>query len=146
MELVTEYLVIVEKSASEAFYHLCDSINGFNKLLQTNPNIVIEPGRVKFKASLEFPYEVKIGNVEGKEQRFFQVKITFNGEENNIDEYSEMLKSLRGIVHKAGGQPETLKDDVSFYFANKSYPLIHKVESLMRKLITYFMLTNVGKE
>jgi Apea-like HEPN len=146
MELTTEYLIIVEKNSSEAFYHLCDKTEEFNKLLQTDPNIVIGQGHIKYKDILEFPYEIKTGNVEGKEQRFFQVKVIFKGEETNIDEYSEVLKSLRGTVHRAGGQPETLRDDVSSYFANKSYPLVHKVENLMRKLITYFMLTNVGKE
>jgi hypothetical protein len=56
------------------------------------------------------------------------------------------LHSIRGIVYRSGGQPETLWDDVSLYYSQKSYPLIHKVENLMRKLITYFMLTNIGKE
>jgi hypothetical protein len=146
MELITEYLIIVEKNSSEAFYHLCDKTDEFNKLLQTDPNIVIGQGQIKYKGISEFPYEIKTGSVEGKEQRFFQARVVFKGEEINIDDYSEMLKSLRGTVHRAGGQPETLRDDVSSYFSNKSYPLIHKVESLMRKLITYFMLTNVGKE
>lgn len=146
MELTTEYLIIVEKTTSEGLYHMCVSKERFNELIQNDPNIFINNRQIKYKNTCEFSYEINNGNVEGKEQRFFQIKVTLNGTEDKIDEYSEMLKTLRGIIHRSGGQLETLKDDVSFHFANKSYPLIHKVESLMRKLITYFMLTNVGKE
>lgn len=146
MELVTEYLIIIEKSASEALYHLCDSTDGFKKLLQTDSNISVSASHLKYKGKFEYPYEVMMGNVQGKEQRYFQVRLTLKGEENDIDEYSGMLKAVRGIVQRSGGQLETLTDDVAFHFSYKSYPLIHKVENLMRKLITYFMLTNVGKE
>jgi len=146
MELVTEYLIIIEKNSSEAFYYLCDKADEFNKLLQTDSNIAIGSGWLKYKKIIEFGYEVKNGTVQGKEQRFFHVKLTFEGGESDIEDYTEMLKSIRGAVYRAGAQPETLRDDVSWYFSNKSYPLIHRVENLMRKLITYFMLTNVGKE
>lgn len=147
MKLTTEYLIIIEKTVSEAFYHLCDSVNDFNRLLEKDSNIVIEDSQhIKYKQNLTVAYEVKTGKVEGKEQRFFRVRLTFNGEESNLEEYTALLRSLRSTVHGAGGQPETLQDDVSFHFANKSYPLIHYIENLMRKLITYFMLTHVGKE
>jgi hypothetical protein len=33
----------------------------------------------------------------------------------------------------------TLKDDISFYFANKAYPHIHKIEAEMRKFITIIL-------
>jgi hypothetical protein len=147
MELTTEYLIIIEKSASEAFYHLCDSVDVFQKLLRTDPNICVDSAHlITYKQALKIDYEVKTGRVEGKEQRFFVVRFTFTGDEADLDEYTSVLRSIRTIIHGAGGQPETLRDDVSFHYAKKAYPLIHSAENLMRKLITYFMLTNVGKE
>lgn len=146
MELITEYLVIIEKKASEAFFHLCDDIKEFNKLLQTDPDIAIENSRIKYRQKFDFAYQIRTGEVEGKEQRFFHVKLVFDGEEEEIEEYTRLLKSIRSIMHRAGGQPETLWDDVSLYYSEKAYPLIHDIENLMRKLIAYFMLTNVGKE
>ena len=146
MNLITEYLIIVDKEASEAFYHLCDSVNGFIKLLTSDPDINIKGDVIFYKKKLSFPYHVNTNKVKGKEQRFFYVKVIFEGDENDIDEYVKLLRSIRGIIHRSGGQPETLWDDVSFYYSQKSYPLIHKAENLMRKLITYFMLTNIGKE
>jgi len=146
MKLVTEYLIIIEKETSEAFYALCDNINEFNKLLQSDSDIKLDGSSLIYRHATNFDYEVKTNGIEGKDQRFFHVKITFNGEEKDIEQYTSLLRSIRGVAHRAGGQPETLWDDVSLYYSYKAYPLIHKIENLMRKLITYFMLTNVGKE
>lgn len=146
MILTTEYLVIVDKEVSEAFYHLCDNIDGFNKLLASDTNISIKSNLITYKNSLSAAYHVKTSKVSGKQQRFFYVKVVFDGNEKDMDEYVKLLRSVRGIIHRSGGQPETLWDDVSLYYSQKSYPLIHRVENLMRKLITYFMLTNIGKE
>ena len=146
MNLVTEYLVIIDKEESEALYHLCDSVDGFNKLLSSEPDIKIAGNEISYKAKFKADYRVKTSKVGDKQQRFFYVKVTCNGGENDIDEYGKLLRCMRSIVHRSGGQPETLWDDISLYYSQKSYPLIHKVENLMRKLITYFMLTNIGKE
>ena len=145
MNLITEYLIIVDKEASEAFYHLCDSIDGFNKLLASDPDISIKGNQISYK-NTKAAYRVKTSKVSGKQQRFFHVKIVYDSNEKEMDEYVKLLRSIRGIIHRSGGQPETLWDDVSLYYSQKSYPLIHRVENLMRKLITYFMLTNIGKE
>jgi hypothetical protein len=146
MKLTTEYLIIIERKSSEAFYNLCDNSNDFAKLLKKDPEIQIDVGKIRYKKKFEFDYEITAGTVEGKEQRFFQIKVIFNGDEHEIDDYSNLLKSIRGLCYRAGGQQETLTDDVSFHYACKSYPLIHNVENVMRKLISYFMLTNVGRE
>ncbi len=146
MKLTTEYLVIVDKTLSEAFYALCDSSVAFNKLLQTDPDIIIKEKYIQYKAEKKFSYEIKTNTVNGKSQRFFHVRFDLNSEETDIDTYVSLLRSVKGIIHRAGGRPETLWDDVSLYYSHKAYPLIHKAESLMRKIITYFMITNVGAE
>jgi uncharacterized protein YutE (UPF0331/DUF86 family) len=146
MRLVTEYLIIVDKEASAALFHLCNNVNEFNKLLQTDPDISIKNNVLTFKQALKLAYEVKTSKIGGKEQRFFHVKVTYDGDEKDMEEYVSLLRSIRSIVHQAGGQPETLWDDVSLFYSQKAYPLIYRIENLMRKLIVYFMLTNVGKE
>lgn len=146
MKLVTEYLVIVEKEAAEAFYALCGSVNDFNKLLQTDPDIVVRGKDICYKLNSTFKYEARTNIVKGKAQRFFQLRIEFEGDDTGIDTYTALLRSIKGTVQRTGGRRETLWDDLSLYYSYKSYPLIHKAETLMRKLITYFMLTNVGTE
>jgi hypothetical protein len=146
MELTTEYLIIIEKDTTPAFYHLCDSVDGFNKLLQTDPNIKVTPPLIRYKDDFSFPYEVTPGKVEGKEQRFFRIKLRFSAEEGDIEKYTALLKAIRSTIINSKGEVETLWDDVSTYYSTKAYPLINKIENRMRKLIAYFMLTNVGKE
>lgn len=146
MKLVTEYLIVIDRTASEALYHLCDKVTEFNKLLQSDPEIIIEKNSVKYRNALKFGLEVKTNKVGGKEQRFFHVRVTFDGDDKDVEDYIKLLRSIRGTVIRAGGQPETLWDDVSLYYSLKAYPLIHKIENLMRKLIAYFMLTTIGKE
>jgi len=146
MELRVEYLIIVEKKASVALFHLCDSIEGFNKLLRTDPDIMVEKGSIKYKQHLILGYVITTGIIQGKEQRFFHITLTFDKEEQQIEQYIDALKALRTIIYNTDSQPQTLWDDVSTYYSNKAYPLIHKIENLMRKLITYFMFTTIGKE
>jgi hypothetical protein len=115
-------------------------------MLQSDPNIAVDNDRVKFRQQIDCGYNVHVGIVAGKEQRYFQVKLSYSGDETNISLYTDLLRSIKGVIHQAGVQPQTLWDDVSSYYANQAYPLIHKTENLMRKLIAYFMLTNVGKD
>lgn len=146
MKLTTEYLIIIEKKSSEALFQLCDNINDFKKLLQKGLSIIFLKDELKFQNKITVKYSIKSGDVEGKEQRFFYILLSFDGSEDNIDIYVSLLKSIKGGVYNAGGQVETLWDDISFFYSKKSYPLIYKIENLMRKLISYFMLTHVGKE
>lgn len=56
-----------------------------------------------------------------------------------------MSRAIRKLLHMASnGNVQNLWDDISFYYSKISYPHIHEIENLMRKLITKFMLTNVG--
>ncbi len=146
MKLVTEFLVIIEKDTSEAFYTLCDNVGEFNKLLQSDPEISIQKNELTYRKTSKFKYEAKTNLVKGKSQRFFHLRIEFNGEETEIDGYLALLRAVKSVIHRSGGRRETLWDDLSLHYSHKAYPLIHNVENLMRKLITFFMLTNVGTE
>lgn len=146
MELTTEYLVIIEKKTSEALFRLCDSIEAFNKFLQSEQDIEISKNRIKFQNKYSFAYRVTTGEIAGKDQRYFHIRLGVSREEDNLDQFIELNKIIKGLVHNAGGQPETLWNDVSLYYSQQAYPYIHRIENLMRKLITYFMLTRVGKE
>lgn len=131
-----EYIILVE--TKNAF---CNSVKAFNNLLEVNDDIKIERNKIiKFKG-LDISYEVQTGELNDKEQRFFHTKFTCKQVEK-INEYSNFLRVVRDIlVRVIGKQPVSLWDDVSFYYANKSYPLIHEIENLMRKLLTKFAVT-----
>lgn len=139
-ELKVEYLILMDKEGA-----YCDSKQAFNKLLQVCSDIRISSNKIKYRSDIHVEYLIKCGEVEGKDQRFFHVSFASGCDHSNIDIFVCFLKDVKRIVHKSGGQPEILRDDISSYYANLSYPRIHSIENLMRKLIATFMLRKVGK-
>lgn len=131
-----EYIILVETKNS-----FCNSIKAFNNLLEVNDDIKIEKNNIVKYKNLNISYEVQTGELNDKEQRFFHTKFTCN-QVDKINEYSFFLKAVRDILARVTGkQPVSLWDDVSFFYATKSYPLIHEIENLMRKLLTKFAVT-----
>ncbi len=133
-----EYLSVI--NSKENF---CKSISSLNSLLQSHDSIEISGNSINF-AENSFGYDVQYGEIQEDTQRFFHVKLTCNNKKD-IEPFKQLLKSVRSLLSKASEKPpEILWDDLSSEFANKSYPIVHEIENLMRKLITKFMLTNIG--
>lgn len=144
MTLRNEYLIIIDKESAPGFYGLCNTVKRFNEFIENNGSFSIKNKKIQ-KDNESFEYTVNMGIVKGKEQRFFYLTIVFNGGEDKINEYKNLLRDIKSILHENQTIIETLKDDISFYYSQKAYSLIHEIENLMRKFITYFMITNVGK-
>lgn len=133
-----EYLITVDQK--DAF---CKTVTSFNNLLKTIDGVTVSKNELRFE-HLAIHYEVQAGEILSDKQRFFHLRLTFP-DESHLPEFEAFLKALRGLLHKASGKPpQTLWDGISFHFAQKAYPLVHELENTMRKLITKFMLINVG--
>jgi uncharacterized protein YutE (UPF0331/DUF86 family) len=133
-----EYLAVV--NSKENF---CKSISSFNNLLQSYDNVRINDGHIEFEGS-SFGYDVQFGEIQEDEQRFFHIKLSCENKKN-LNKFKELLKSVRALLAKASDKPpEILWDDISSELANKAYPVVHEIENMMRKLITKFMMTNIG--
>ena len=145
--LVIEYLIIIEKRASSALFGLCDSIEAFEKFLQTEKSISLtRNNQIQHSSNEELiNFQAKMGQIKDKDQRFFHIRISIEND-NFIIAIITLARAIRKVVIDGGGQIETLWDDVSLYYSHRAYPHIHRIENLMRKLITFFMLTKVGKD
>lgn len=145
MELTNEYLIILDEKTSSGIYKLCTSTLTFNKLIVAdNKNIEIKKGKIASKA-LECKYKIKQGEVKEKKQKYFYITISFNDEEQKLDSFNNLLSYIKYTLTRDGADIETLRDDLSFYYSQLAYSKVHKIENLMRKFITYFMITNLGK-
>lgn len=146
MKLTTEYLIIVAKSASPATYNLCENVGDFKRLLAAEGKLkMVGDDKVATDAIVCGCHVVANEIKDAEEQRFFHVLVNFDGDEQWIESYSALLKHVKRAAHSIG-HCETIWDDVAKFYSELSYPLVHHAESLMRKLITYFMLTIVGKD
>ncbi|UTV97802.1 hypothetical protein KDW99_10850 [Marinomonas rhizomae] len=133
-----EYLVMIDSNEE-----YCKSINTLNYLIQSYDGITISNGKISYEGA-EFAYDVQLGESDNTSHRFFHIRID-NEDESNIGMFQSFLKLIRTILTKISGFPvEILCDDLSSSFCFKAYPIIHNLENQMRKLITKFMLTNVG--
>ncbi|WP_151760021.1 hypothetical protein, partial [Acinetobacter nosocomialis] len=134
-----EYLCTIDSDGD-----FCKSISSFKSLLKSYDKLKIEDKKIVWD-SKEFAFEISDGTVLNSNHKFFHLKFV-NANANNKQEFLSLLKIIRTILSKVNNNqpPEILWDDISSEYAIQSYPVIHELENLMRKLITKFMITKVG--
>lgn len=133
-----EYLITVDQKDQ-----FCKTIAGFNNLLKTIEGVNINNCELSW-SGIKVSYEVQDGEIQRDKQRFFHAKFTIT-DDGKLEKFEELLRSIRGVLSKAGGRPpQVLWDGVSSNYAKNAYPLVHELENTLRKLITKFMLINVG--
>lgn len=145
MAITIEYLAIFRRSDT-----FCDSVASFIRLLQVDSKIKVTGGNVAYESQLACAFQLSDGEVAAKKQRYFHLHFTWDGDPEadteSLDRFNSLLKAVRGAIRQAGGETETLWDDLSAHYAHKAYSLIHEIENLMRRLIANFMLVTVGRE
>lgn len=142
MAFTTDYLIVLDKKTVGLYYNLINQREMFIKLLKNEANIEVQNNKITYNKEV-FDFRVRHGVVAGKEQRYFYLSISTK--DDNLVSYSKLLREIKQVL----GQHfivETLQDDVSFHYSNRAYSMIHEIENLMRKFITFFMITNVGKD
>ncbi|MCI0559766.1 MAG: hypothetical protein MN733_14850 [Nitrososphaera sp.] len=133
-----EYLVLLD--SEEPF---CKSVSSLNSLMQAYDDIEIASDSISY-AGVSFGYEVSFEEIDREHQRYFHVRVVCS-KQSNSQKFRELLKSLRTILTKVSGKPpEIIWDEIGSGLCGRAYPLIHRTENLLRKLITKFMLANVG--
>ncbi|MCF2855913.1 hypothetical protein L1286_00390 [Pseudoalteromonas sp. SMS1] len=138
-EFKVEYLILMEDDGG-----FCNCKNTFNKLLQAHSDIKISNKKLTYKEKFEVEYNLLSGEVENKKQRFFQLTLNAKCEADKLDIFVQLLRDINTIIPKSGGKQETLVNDISTFYSLESYPLIHRIENTMRRLITTFMLRKIG--
>ncbi|MCU6668336.1 HEPN domain-containing protein [Enterobacteriaceae bacterium H4N4] len=133
-----EYLVTIEIKDS-----FCKTKKAFINFIQSNADILLIKEKVTYKNN-SFNLEILEEKSPSERHKIFHLKVK-SGHEGEIESFVEFLKVLRGMLHIASkNNIQTIWDDISYNYSLKCYPIIHEIENLMRKLITKFMLTNVG--
>src|SRR5688572_26687548 len=135
--LSVEYLVFNDKKSIKSV----DS-ESFNHLLQSDPEIKIVGERLEYLGKFFF-YKIDSGKVFNTDNFYFHLKFECN-DIKQIEDFSKTLKAVKSLLHLANKTPQTLYDGISLYYSELAYPKIYEIENLMRKLITKFMMINVG--
>lgn len=131
-----EYLLVIDSKGS-----FCSDISSFKNLLVTSPDISLEGDSIKYK-NIVVEFQIQLKKME-EVKNAFHVKFIYDSK-NNMEEFEGFMRLINGIFYRISKNINTLRDDISLYYSELAYPKIHQVENLMRKLITKFMITNVG--
>lgn len=131
-----EYLLVIDSKGS-----FCSDISSFKNLLVTSPDISLEEDLIKYK-NIVVGFQIQLKKME-EVKNAFHVKFIYDST-NNMEEFEKFMRLINGIFYRISKNINTLRDDISLYYSELAYPKIHQVENLMRKLITKFMITNVG--
>lgn len=133
-----EYLIAFNVEAG-----LCKSLNAFKSLLKSNERISIKRAKISFEG-IAFPLKIHHGDIGNGKLKYFHLII--QSEEEDVKILRSLCEEIRKIVSKVceGNQVQTLWDGIGFKLCKDAYPVIYEVENLLRKLITKFMLCNVG--
>lgn len=142
MKIQNEYLIILDQEKTKGFSSLCNTEERFNEFLCSNRNLKISGEKIEHNNN-KYSYSVKKGGVNEGGQIFFYLTTSCE-DVKGINKYKDYLKELKTALTNDNLIIETLRDDISFYYCQQAYSLIHTIENLMRKFITYFMVTNIG--
>jgi hypothetical protein len=159
--LKLEYLILA--TGDESF---CNSKEAFINFLQIDSSISVNDQKISYRREIngekivDANFHLETGIVEAKREfsefdiaklkreRYFLLELKCD-DENLLDEFSELgdkIKNISSRICPGSTRINTLWDDIGRTYAEKAYPLINEVENLMRKLISQFMLINVGME
>ncbi len=142
-----EYLIILKQEDK-----FCNSLESFKKFISVDDDLTIEGDKIAFKVNSGKKHEnnikINTGLLDEKNERYFKVELTHE-DTSNVEIFSNLCRKMKKIVRRINPDNiriNTLWDDIGREYAIKAYPLINEVENLMRKLISQFLLINVGMD
>ncbi|MBL5903075.1 HEPN domain-containing protein [Serratia fonticola] len=144
-----EFLVLIKNDDS-----FCNSKKAFIDFLKVDSSISITGQKLTFKKNqktknpISVNFRVETKTIPSNAERYFLVLLE-NKNESLVDEFSDVGDKIKEICKRINPTSiviNILWDDVGRHYAYQAYPLINDVENVMRKLISKFMLINVGME
>lgn len=140
-EILMEYLVTFAKKDD-----FCKDIEGFNNLLQSIDGLKCKKDHIIYK-NIKIQYNNTISLSEESSNRLFHITFKYSLEED-LSIFEKFIKDVRVLFLNTSHNREviTLYNGISGYYGAKAYPLIYRIENLMRKLLTQFMFVNIGED
>jgi len=120
---------------------ICKNIISFKSLISSNSNFKFKKNKINFKGSL-YTIDISLNRVDNKETSVFHVVFATT---KMSDKFRQMLKAFRKTLGPyLKDNILLIWDGVSFEWCKDLYPRIYSVENSLRKLISKFMLINLG--
>jgi hypothetical protein len=120
---------------------VCKDIQSFNSLLSAHSDITVNNDKIDYKNS-EYDYKVSHDEVPNQEYSVFHVTFSFS---RATSKFRDMLKAVKKVVGvHIKDDIQIIWDGVGYEWSKELYPKIYQAENYLRKLISKFMLVNLG--
>jgi len=120
---------------------LCKNISSFNSLLSAHSDISIKTNKITFKNS-SYSYKITLDEVPNQHYSVFHVAFEIS---RTTEKFRDMLKAIRKTVGvHLKDDIQIIWDGIGFEWSKALYPRIYTIENSLRKLISKFMLINLG--
>lgn len=133
-----EYLITIINPGT-----FCSNVKSFVGFLNSDEQIKITDKIITYQKQ-----EIKYNLIEKKNKSFINFELTlYFGEKLNDELILGLTKLLRTNILKIKKGDTYLKilwDDLAREYSIEAYPIINKLENLMRLFISKFMISNVG--
>jgi hypothetical protein len=142
-----EYLIITKESGT-----FCNTKESFLSFLQVDSSIEIIGDNLCFKCSesseiAKAKFSIQATEIASQKERCFHLILSLEeGSEKDFKKMTDIIKKASFRINPGLTRIDTLWDDLGRQCAIQAYPLINEIENLMRKLISKFMLINVGMD
>lgn len=120
---------------------ICKDINSFNSLVSSHCDISVKDTKLKYRKT-QYNYSISVNEVPDQDCSVFHVVFEVDSITDNFQEMLKYFKKTIGAHLKDDIQ--VIWDGIGFEWSKLLYPRIYQVENLMRKLISKFMLINLG--
>jgi hypothetical protein len=145
--LKLEYLVLVPNHDS-----FCNTKKAFidflkvDSLVDINGQTLSYRRTAKGKVLLTSKIRVETELLPSEDERYFLIVLEAK-EKDDVDLFSEIGEKVKSISMRLNPKStviNTIWNDVGRHYSQTAYPIINEIENMMRKLISKFMLINVG--
>ncbi|WP_414499400.1 hypothetical protein [Zymobacter sp. IVIA_12111.31 C1] len=137
--LKLEYLLLIDMSND-----FCCNIKSLINFINSHEEISLQDNTIRYKKT---KYKIHIDTSKTYNDNIVCHHITVKFQEKDIDNIPSLQRNLSKVLHTIpSAKLQLVWDDISLFYSQKSYPYIYTIENLMRKLITKFMIVNVGHD
>lgn len=140
-----ELLILIKNDNS-----FCNNVNAFKSFLNVDSQLSISQNKITLKLggekSISAYFQIETGEIESKKERYFLVSLK-KDDRSPIENFNELILKIKDIANRINPGNSVINvvwDDVGRHYATEAYPVLNNVENLMRKLISKFLLINVG--
>ena len=150
MNYKIEYLIIIPVSDCQSREFFTKHLSEHDlEILEGDNKIIHKHNKGDFFAQYNLFDGTIQSDKKSEEYRFYRLSIfaEINEQEDNLNLLTNLSEAIIKCIQKRISQNakiNTLWNDIARAYAIEAYPLINEIENLMRKLISEFMLENIG--